>query len=125
MEYKINLTSPITIFNQDLHKYNYYVNYLNTYKYFIGKELYSLLLLYKFFLPCYFLRIIFRYYNFSNIFGPIVINNINNKEYNNTFVYLSEIEKIQNFVFTLSMIDRNTLNKIINDIMPIYKQIFI
>lgn len=78
--------------------------------------------MYQFFLPSYFLRILFIYENFSDIFGKEIITNINSDKYNNSFIYVSELD-IENFILKLSMINNNVLNKIINHIRPIYEQL--
>ena len=120
----IVLVSPINILYKDVEKWETCRDNLKIYENFLGIELYSLMLTYKFFVPSYFLRIVFSYHNFSPIFGQEVINNINHPKYDNVFVYMSNFESIEAFMFQISMIDNNILTKIINDIRPFYNQIF-
>jgi len=124
MDDLIYLISPISILKGDIEKCNIYEE--NLYKYyrpFIGEELYFILSSYKFFIPSYFLRKLFNYYNFSKIFGKEIIININNNCYNNTFIYLDELNIIESFVLTLSLINNKILNEIIECIRPIYNQL--
>jgi hypothetical protein len=121
-------TSPIPILLDDIKKYEIYRTFLLSFKSFLGEELYYLLNLYRFFLPNYFLRIIFKYASFSDIFGPELLSNIHDNKYDDTFIYLSEIKDMETFIFTLytlSLTDTFHMNQLKNDIKPIYNKIFI
>ena len=120
----LQLTSPIKILYHDIDKYNtIYYPFLTSLKDILGNEMYSLLLLYKFFLPIYFLRIIYKYLNLHGIFGINLINNLYNRMNDNSFVYLPDINKIKIFVFelyTLAISNKNIYDMMVNEIKFYY-----
>jgi hypothetical protein len=89
----------------------------------LGKEMYFLLSLYKFFLPIYFLRVLYKYSNFYGFLGINLMNNLYNKVNDNTFVYISDINQIKIFVFelyTLSISNKNLYDMMVNEIKIYY-----
>ena len=124
----IKLSSPISILYHDIDKYNIiYYPFLTSLKDFLGIEMYSLLLLYKFFFPIYFLRILYKYSNFNGILGKNLIDNLYNKMNDNSFVYLSDVNQLKVFVFelyTLSLSYKNIYNNMINEIKFYYDLLF-
>lgn len=86
-----NLYQPLLSDHKEL--YNEYKKIVLKFKSELGNELCTLLLVYNFFVPISFLRILYKYdSSLINFLSDKMLSNLNSPLYNNSFIYMFELE---------------------------------